>query len=160
MLDLPPLSTLSRRRSAEDDLRLVVFQLGSTVYGVDVETVHAIYHALPLIPVTQSGAKIEGYLRLPGGALPVVDLRRFTDLPLQSHHKELIDWIVVVNRGSEQIGFIVDEVTEVLKLHVSALQHVSGSGSASRFPVRAVVRSQGREVLIPDLSLLISEATN
>jgi chemotaxis signal transduction protein len=161
MLDLPPLSTQSRRGSAQNDLRLVAFKLGPTVFGVDVEDVHAIYHALPLIPVRQGESKIEGYLSLSGGHLPVVDLRRFTELPVQSHYKELIEWIVVVNCGAEQVGFIVDEVTEVLKLEASALQKTIASGAAAvRFPVRAVARANGQEILIPDLSFLISEVTN
>ena len=42
MLDLPPLSTVSKRGSAQQDLWLVVFKLGCETYGVDVDEVKAI----------------------------------------------------------------------------------------------------------------------
>jgi chemotaxis signal transduction protein len=93
MVELPPLATASRRGSAQSDLRLVTFTLGNRVYGIDVDDVHAIYHALPLIPAPGSEMRIKGYLRLSDKRVPVIDLRACVSLPEHSG-RGLVEWII------------------------------------------------------------------
>jgi purine-binding chemotaxis protein CheW len=160
MVDLPPLSTASKRGSAQQDLWLVAFTLGDETYGIDVDEVKAIYHAVPLIPVSGKSGQIDGHLRLADSNLPVVDLRRIAELPVESHYRELVDWIVAVGTGSGQVGFIVDKVDEVMKLLPSALQTTVNSQKSATFPLRGIAEANGREVLIPEWTHLIKEVTS
>jgi len=160
MVELPPLATSSRRGSAQSELKLVTFTLGSTVYGVDVDDVHAIYHALPMIPALSSETRIKGYLRLSDKRMPVIDLRGCVSLP-EHNGKDLVEWVIAVEHDGEQVGFIVDEVAEVLKLHPSSLRAASKSEANSLgFYVKAVAKNNGQKINIPDLAYLISEVIN
>ena len=160
MVELPPLSTASKTGSAQQDLWLVAFKLGSETYAVDVDEVKAIYHGVPLIPISGKSGRIDGHLRLADTRLPVIDLRRIAELPVEAHYKDLVDWVVAVGSGSGQVGFIVDEVTEVMRLLPSALQTTSNHKNNATFPLRGIAKTNGLEVLIPELSNLIKEVTS
>ncbi len=156
MVELPPLATSSRRGSAQSDLRLVAFKLGDSVYGVDVEDVHAIYHSLPLIPAHSEDKSIKGYVLLSNSRVPVIDLRKNgTSL----NGKNLVEWIVALSHEDSQVGFIVDDVTEVLKLVPSALRNASTTEMEEHgFYLKAVARDQDQDIMMPDLTHLITES--
>lgn len=160
MVELPPLATTSRRGSAQSDLKLVTFTLGSKIYGVDVDDVHAIYHAMPMIPSFGSGTRIKGYLRLADKRVPVIDLRGCVNLP-EHQGRGTVEWIIAISHEDGQVGFIVDEVSEVLKLHPSSLRMVNDKDSNEfGFYLKAIAKENGQKIFIPDLAHLITEVTN
>ena len=155
MVELPPLATSLRRSSAQRDLRLVAFTLGDSVYGVDVEDVHAIYHSVPMIPAPREGSRIKGYILLSNRRVPVIDLSRRGS---SYNGKGLIEWIVALSHEDSQVGFIVDDVTEILKLMPSALRNASSSEMEEHgFYLKAVARDRERKIMIPDLTSFITE---
>jgi purine-binding chemotaxis protein CheW len=156
MVELPPLATSRRRGFAQSDLRLVAFRLGDSAYGVDVEDVHAIYHSLPLIPSRGEDSRIRGHIVLSNRRVPVIDLRRNGS---SSRGNGLVEWIIALSHEDSQVGFIVDDVTEVLKLMPSALRKAESSEMEEHgFYLKAIARNQDRDIMIPDLTHFITEA--
>ncbi|MBU0692425.1 chemotaxis protein CheW [bacterium] len=156
MVELPPLATSTRRGSAQSDLRLVTFKLGEAVYGIDVEDVHAIYHALPLIPDFNENSRIQGYLLLASRRMPVINLSRNGGFQPDKH---LAEWVVALSYEDSQVGFIVDDVKEVLKLLPSALRNANTAEMEEHgFYLKAVAKNREQEIPIPDLTRFITEA--
>lgn len=98
-----------------DDELLVVFRLADEEYSVDVDAVQEIIR-IPqsLIKVPRTRPFVEGLVNLRGAVLPVVDLR--TRLGLPHGQRDERQRIIVLIVGGVRTGFVVDSVTEVLRV--------------------------------------------
>lgn len=101
--------------SGNDQLQLVTFGLGSEEFAVDILKVQEINRMMSLTRVPQSPPEVEGVINLRGKIIPVVDLRRRFNMPATEKNEQ--SRIVVVEVHSRTIGFIVDRVSEVLRIN-------------------------------------------
>ncbi len=99
----------------EDDEQVVVFHLAQGEFGVPISSVQEIVR-IPdeLTAVPKAPPFIEGIINLRGLVLPVVDQRKRLGLDAISRHDR--QRIMVFELGGVRTGFIVDAVTEVLKI--------------------------------------------
>ena len=99
----------------DDEEQVVVFQLAHGEFGVPIESVQEIVR-IPeeLTAVPKSPFFIEGIINLRGLVLPVVDQRKRLGLEAINRHDR--QRIMVFVLGGVRTGFIVDAVTEVLKI--------------------------------------------
>lgn len=99
----------------DDEEQVVVFQLAQGEFGVPIESVQEIVR-IPeeLTSVPKSPFFIEGIINLRGLVLPVVDQRKRLGLDAIERHDR--QRIMVFVLGGVRTGFIVDAVTEVLKI--------------------------------------------
>jgi purine-binding chemotaxis protein CheW len=101
-------------REGEQQLQLVTFGLGEEEFAVDILSVREINRMMSLTRVPQSPAEVEGVINLRGKIIPVVDLRKRFGLAQAAHSEQ--SRIVVVEVHGRVIGFIVDRVSEVLRI--------------------------------------------
>ncbi len=156
-------TTLTRSRgtvgSSRSDLQFVSFVIGDADYGVNVSDVYGIYHGLPLIPNSDWPSILEGEVQLADRRIPVVNLRRFAGLA-DTVETDSASWIVMVNDQRGPVGFVVDRVTEVVRLAERSLEtpHDVGPCPVSDYLI-AVARHRGRPMLLPDWNRLLHDAT-
>ncbi len=104
-----------------DEEQVVIFTLNQQEYGVPIEAVQEIVRipeVLTQVPKTPSF--VEGVINLRGSVLPVIDQR--TRLGLQRLDRNDHQRIMVFLLNGLRTGFIVDTVTEVLKIHASEVE--------------------------------------
>ena len=109
----------------EDDenegmLQFVGFSIGREKFGVDILTVQEIIRSTNVTPVPNSPSFVEGVINLRGDIIPVVDLRKRLNLFDADQSMEK-NWILILRIGERIAGFIVDNVTEVLKVPEDAI---------------------------------------
>src|SRR5664280_635984 len=98
----------------EDEL-MVVFRLAAEEYRVGVDVVQEVIRVPEtLIRVPKALEFVEGLVNLRGAVLPVVDLR--TRLGLARSERDEQQRIIVLIVNDVRTGFIVDSVTEVLRV--------------------------------------------
>lgn len=104
----------------EDEEQVVVFHLADGEFGVPIHSVQEIVR-IPdeLTPVPKSPDFIEGIINLRGLVLPVVDQRKRLGLAAMPRHDR--QRIMVFLFHGIRTGFIVDAVTEVLKIPKKAI---------------------------------------
>jgi purine-binding chemotaxis protein CheW len=142
----------------EDDHKLVVFQLAHQEFGVMVEAVQEIIRVpaeMSRVPKTQSF--IQGMVNLRGSVLPVLDMRvRFGMDRVERNDRQRI---LVFNQGGTCTGFIVDSVTEVLRLTRNTLEKAPRlSDEQTRIMGRvANLKDQKRMIQILDVQELITD---
>jgi purine-binding chemotaxis protein CheW len=95
-------------------LQLVSFKIGEEEFGVDILKVQEINRMLGITKVPNAPEFVEGAVNLRGRIIPVVDLRRRLGMPSIEHNSKTR--IVVVELENRTVGFIVDEVSEVLRI--------------------------------------------
>ncbi len=105
----------------DDDEQVVVFQLAAGEFGVPIESVQEIVRVPEeLTHVPKAPDFVEGVINLRGAVLPVIDQRKRLDLPSIARNDR--QRIMVFLLGGVRTGFIVDAVTEVLKIPRTAIE--------------------------------------
>lgn len=112
-------------RLEEDDenegiLQFVGFSIGMEKFGVDILTVQEIIRSTKVTPVPNSPSFVEGVINLRGDIIPVIDLRKRLNLYDRDNAVDK-NWILILRIGNRIAGFIVDNVTEVLKVPEDAI---------------------------------------
>ena len=112
----------------DDEEQMVVFRLDQGEFGVPIDSVQEIVRVPEVLThVPRAPAFVEGVINLRGSVLPVIDQRVRLGLPAQERNDR--QRIMVFLFDGVRTGFIVDSVTEVLKIHraaISASPRLSG----------------------------------
>lgn len=144
---------------ADDDEQVVVFQLAAGEFGVAIESVQEIVRVPEeLTHVPKAPSFVEGVINLRGSVLPVIDQRKRLDLPpIERNERQRI---MVFMLGGVRTGFIVDAVTEVLKIPKNAIEaSPSLSSEQTRLLGRvANLEKQKRMIQLIDPAHLVDEA--
>jgi len=120
---------------AVTEKQLVVFDLAGEHYGVDISSVREIIQMQTVTRVPGSVSFVEGMINLRGIVIPVVDLRKRFGLDSAEHDKDTR--IMVMHCKGQDIGMIVDSVTEVLRIQSDSIE-----------PPSSVVTSSDSEYLL------------
>lgn len=148
----------AQEMSDTDEAQLVVCQLGGQEFGIDIHSVQEIIR-IPenLARVPRTPEAVEGIINLRGTVLPVVELRRgfgLDALPRNDRQR-----ILVLNINGQRTGYIVDSVSEVLRLPLSRMEPAPGmSEEAARLVGRVANLDNGkRMVLVLNAEPLVEE---
>jgi purine-binding chemotaxis protein CheW len=142
--------------ASDDEEQFVVFRLAGEEYGVPIETVQEIVRvpeALTRIP--NAHGSLEGVVNLRGMVLPVVDQRRRFALPDAERNDR--QRIMVLSIAGARTGFIVDQVTEVLKIPRTAIEPAPELSAAQSELIRRVANlaAQQRMILLLETARML-----
>jgi len=99
--------------------QLVVFQVATEHFAVDIQHVDGIIKMQPITRVPQAADFFEGVTHLRGEVLPVMNLRRRFDLGQRGDGPDVR--IVIVLLEGQKVGMIVDAVSEVQHVALEAI---------------------------------------
>ena len=102
-------------------MQLVGFILGGELFGVDILMVQEIIRSTEITHVPNAPDFVEGVINLRGNIIPVIDLRKRLNMAGEMPVQEK-DWILILNIEGRTTGFIVDQVTEVLKIEEAEIE--------------------------------------
>lgn len=140
--------------SAEDDLRLVVFRLADELYGLNIVNVESIGVLAPITRVPGTPSYISGIINLRGRVTPVVDLRRRLGLAEAPYTDETR--IIVVEHEDEQIGLLVDAVSEVRTTAATEIEPPSALiADVGTQYIAGVVKAAGGLVIVLELAQVL-----
>lgn len=100
--------------------QFVVFDLADESFGVDINAVREIIRMQEITRVPDAPASVDGVINLRGGVIPVVDLRRRFGLRMSDVTPA--SRVLVVDIAGENIGVVVDAVTEVLRIPEASVE--------------------------------------
>jgi len=100
--------------------QVAVFHLGDEEFAVDIQRIQEIVRPLPVTIVPQAPPFIQGLANLRGSILPIVDLRGRFGLP-EIEPTEATR-IVVADLDGNLLGFVVDDVSEVMSIPAAAVE--------------------------------------
>ena len=101
-------------------IQLVSFNLEKEEYGINVLMVREIIRMLNITRVPNTPRYVEGVINLRGKVIPIISLRRKFDLAEAEYDKRTR--IMVMEVVGEMMGFIVDEVSEVIRISEKEIQ--------------------------------------
>ena len=100
----------------------VAFRLGKEEYAFEIASVREIFPTQDITKVHRSPRHIEGVINLRGKLVTVVDLRK--RFRMEEKEPDENARIIVIDAADAPVGFMVDEVTEVVRLSSEAIEPV------------------------------------
>ncbi len=146
--------------ATDELLQLVSFKVGEAEFGVDILKVQEINKMMELTIVPNTPDFVVGVVNLRGRIIPILNLRTRLGLPVKEY--DLETRIIVVEMEDKTIGFIVDEVKEVLRIPKSITEPPPDivSGIDSDY-ITAIGKMEDRLLILLDLAkILTSEEMN
>ncbi|MDI6602154.1 MAG: chemotaxis protein CheW [Thermoanaerobacteraceae bacterium] len=102
--------------------QVVVFKLLGEEYCVDIMKVVEIIRMQEITKLPDAPRFVEGVINLRGKIIPVIDLKKRFNLQEGGINEDTR--IIITNADSKTIGFIVDNVTEVLRLNEEDIESI------------------------------------
>lgn len=139
-------------------VQLVIFKIEGEEFGVDITKVNGINKAtdFEIVKIPNSPKMLEGIINLRGKINPIFNLRKkfnFSDKAIDENSK-----IVIVYMEDITVGFIVDEVTEILKLEDEDIEKAPRAVTGvDRKYITAVGKVDNRMIILLDLDKVLSE---
>lgn len=132
--------------------QLVLFRLGKEIYGISITQVKEIilYKEATKIPNTPS--YMEGIISLRGKVIPVVSLAIKLEM---NEAKGTEKRALIVETGNKDVGILVDDVTEVIRLQESAIE-LSPTTTSNKY-VRGIGKVDDRLLILFNVDELFSE---
>ena len=97
-----------------DELQLVVFNIGDEEFGVEIMNVQEIIRMTNITKIPQAPNYVRGIINLRGRIVIVINLNDI--MGMDGKESDEHTRIIVAEMGEAVVGFIVDSVTEVLRL--------------------------------------------
>jgi len=138
-----------------DQLQLVGFQLGAEEFGLDILRVQEIIRTQQLTRVPNLPGYIDGVINLRGKVIPVIRLRK--RIGMESSDADKNTRIVVVEVHGHTIGFVVDSVSQVIRLSADVVEPAPRLGKCENDYVSGVGKIDGRMLLLLDIEKVMNE---
>ena len=139
-------------------VQLVGFMIGKEYFGVDILMVQEIIRSTPITAVPNSPDFIEGVINLRGSIIPVIDLRKRLNLFRDYDKLKSEDtWIIILDVEGRVTGFIVDKVTQVLKIQDDSIEpppEIVMAGLKSQY-IRGVCKIDQKLLILLDFNRIL-----
>lgn len=107
--------------AAVDEIQYIVVKLGDEKYGIDISNVDNIVRMQRITRVPKSQTYYVGVINLRGEVVPIMSLRRRFGLE-DDVYGSATRIIIIRLADQSMIGFVVDEVQEVVNLDASTIE--------------------------------------
>lgn len=137
-------------------IQLVSFNLAQEEYGVDVLKVREIIRMPTITRVPNTPHYVEGVINLRGKVIPIINMRKRFSLADAEYDKQTR--IMVMDVGGELMGFIVDAVSEVIRISSSEIQPSPAvvSSSVDQECIAGVINQAERLLVLLELEKMFT----
>lgn len=139
-------------------IQLVSFMLDNEEYGVEVLKVREIIRMPTITKLPNTPLHVEGIINLRDKIIPIISLRRcfgLAESELDGHTR-----IIIMDVAGTLNGFIVDAVSEVIRIHSSDIQPppslALAAGISQEF-ISGVYNRAERLLIIMDIDRMFSD---
>lgn len=107
---------------AEDIIQMVGFIVANELFGVNILMVQEIIKDLEITAIPDAPDFIVGVINLRGNIIPILDLHERLKLSVDKTKRSEHSWILILNVGGRITGFVVDRVTQVIKVQAKEIK--------------------------------------
>lgn len=148
---------MSENNGVTGERQVVVFDLNEEAHGVDISQVREIIRMEEITRVPRAPEFVEGVINLRGKVNPLVNLRARFSIPSTERTDE--HGIVVVDVDGQDIGMVVDAVTEVSRTPSDSIEPPSSviTTDDSEY-LTGIVKTDDKLIILLDIAKVISES--
>lgn len=137
-------------------VQFVIFSLENEEFGVAIDQLKEIMKPPKIVSIPNTPAYIDGIINLRDEVYPIFNLRKKFGFPEKPSNDDTK--IIIVTVGNTRVGFVVDEVSEILRLEQNAIEKAPKlvSGVNRRY-ISGVGKVAERMIIILDLELILND---
>jgi len=146
-----------KRTVSSGEIEYATFHVGRLLLGIDIRQTEEINRQLDLTAVPHAPACVRGVVNLRGEVVTVLDLR--TILGLEPQAVTAASRNVVVRADAEQVGLLVDRVTDVVTVSAEEMEPppANVSGVSGRF-FKGVYKLESALLVVLDVNTVLASA--
>lgn len=134
----------------------LTFTLNQQLFGIPIQVVREINQLPEITPVPQAPEAVAGVINLRDKMIPVVDLRRKFDLPVQNYSRETC--VIVVDGKQGQVAAIVDTVASVLPLSEAQIEAPPSLVQQNETsPILGLARAGQQVIVLLNMAILVDQ---
>lgn len=155
MNNLPAVRT-ENSEAVTDIIQLVSFELDGEEYGIDVLGVREIIRLPAITRMPNTAAYVDGIINLRGAVVPIISLRRrFSLSEVEAGRSSRI--LVMESGPGNLTGFVVDAVSEVIRIYASEIQPppTVASSAVAQECITGIVNHGERLLVVLELERLL-----
>lgn len=140
-----------------EEVQYIVVKLGDEKYGIDISLVDNIVRMQRITRVPKSQPYYVGVINLRGEVVPIMSLRRRFDLE-DDVYESATRIIIIRLEDQSMIGFIVDEVQEVVNLDPRTVEKPAFKLDEEKASFLTGIGKQGEELIsLLDIVAVVEE---
>src|SRR5699024_8048750 len=141
--------------SGTNELEIVMFQIGSGLFGINVLKVREIINAVDVTPIPNSHENVEGIIRLREEVLPVVNLAKVLDIP-QSDHPEN-DKFIIGELNKIKIAFRVHHVSRIHRISWEQIEKPTDLSAGDQAYAIGIIKLEEEMSILLDFEKVVVE---
>lgn len=145
-----------KKASIRQEVQAVGFYIGEDEYALYIHKVREIYPMTDIRKIPKAPPFVEGVINLRGFIIPIIDLRkRFDMAPNESKNTAKI---LIVELEKNQVGMIVDNVSEVMRFYVDEIEKAPAmfSSNIDSQYIQGVAKLEDKLIILLDIEKLLS----
>lgn len=146
---------IAKQTGGDELIQLVSFTIGDEEFGVDILKVQEINRMVDVTRVPNTPEYVDGVINLRGKVIPIIDLRRRFEMKRKEKDKNTR--IIVVELAGKVLGFVVDAVSEVLRIPKSVTEPPPSiiAGIDAEY-ITAIAKLETRLLILLDLERVLT----
>jgi purine-binding chemotaxis protein CheW len=147
---------VDRTKTASDPLDLVVFTVDGVLCALRIDEVQEIKRVIQISSVPNAPDYVRGVINLRGQIVTVLDMHRKLNYPV--HDLQSSSRLVIVKRGNEHVGLLVDSIEDAVVARIADIQDApSNLQSAESRLFIGVYKTQESLIAILDLKAILEK---
>ena len=139
-----------------ETLQLVTFRIGNEEFGIDIKKVQEINRMIDITVIPNAPNYIEGVISLRGKIIPIASLR--TKLGFGEVDRDNQTRIMIAEVAGSIIGFIVDSVSEVLRIQDAKIEPTPIlAGTTDTQYIEGVINLDDRILIVLDMNTMFGK---
>jgi len=136
----------NENKRAIETIQYIVIRLGDEQYGIDIRNIDNIVRMQHITRVPKMPIYLRGVINLRGEVIPVLSMRLKMGLANDEYTKNTR--IIVVKLEQEgNVGFLVDEVKEVVTLAVNDIEKINYNSAEDKINLISAVGKHNDELI-------------
>lgn len=137
-----------------ESVQYIVIRLGNEQYGIDIRNIDNIVRMQPITRIPKMPAYLKGVINMRGEVIPVISMRLKMGLDADEYTKATR--IIVLKLEQEgNVGFIVDEVKEVVTLSADEVEKITYNSKDEKTNlINAVGKHNGELISLFDMNAI------
>lgn len=158
---MPTFSSKKKKTEVvEDRMKLVTFQLGEELYGVEIMDVARIVKTQPVRSIPNAPHYVEGIFNLRSEIIPVISLHKRFHIksPKIEDGDEFLSGFLILSVENNKIGVIIDRVARVVDIKKDDIQSPPQmiAGIGTEYISGVVRKDDGGYLIILDIHKLFT----
>lgn len=151
-------NVIEEEQNVIETIQYIVIRLGEEQYGIDIRYIDNIVRMQHITRVPKVPAYLKGVINLRGEVIPVMSIR--LKMGFDADEITKTTRIIVVKLEQEgNVGFIVDEVVEVVQLSVNEIEKITYNAKDEKASlINAVGKHKGELISLFDLNAISLES--